>query len=116
MSPRKNYSQMYKEENDTRDKKDFENGVLDKVEEDKKEERVLDDVKEENVMEKVKKVKKEKKKEGVVVGGTLNVRANPNGTIVGVLQDGDVIEILAEEGEWYKIENGFVMAKFIEVK
>ena len=115
MSPRKNYNQMYKEENDTRSKKELKESVYEKVEEPVKEEKILDEVKEDDVMEKVKKVRK-KKKEGVVVNGTLNVRSAPNGDIVGSIPSGEVIEILDEQDGWYKIDRGFVMSKFVEVK
>jgi len=112
MSPRKNYNQMYKEENDVRDEKELAAPVL----EEPAEKKILDDVKEEDVMEKVEKVKKAKKKEGVVVGGTLNIRKNPNGDIIGSYLSGEVIQILEDNGEWLKTDKGYVMKKFIEVK
>lgn len=102
MSPRKNYNQMYKEEADTRDKEEMKETKLQEVEE--------------KPVEEKKPIKKAKKKEGVVVGGTLNVRNAPGGSIIGSLQSGDVIEILEEQDGWYKIDKGFVMAKFVEVK
>lgn len=106
MSPRKNYNQMYKEEADTRNKEEMKETKLYEAEA----------VVEEKPVEEKKPVKKAKKKEGVVVGGTLNIRNTPGGSIIGSLQNGDVIEILEEQNEWYKIDKGFVMAKFVEVK
>lgn len=106
MSPRRNYNQMYKEESDTRNKEEMKESKLYETE---------TEAEEKPVVEK-KPVKKAKKKEGVVVGGTLNVRNAPGGSIIGSLQSGDVIEILEEQDEWYKIDKGFVMAKFVEVK
>lgn len=102
MTPKKNYNQMYKEENDTRDKEEM------------KESKLYEE--EEKPVEEKKPARKPRKKEGVVVGGTLNIRNNPNGDIVGRLPSGEVIEILEEKDGWYKIDKGFVMTKFVEVK
>lgn len=54
---------------------------------------------------------------GKVTGGSLNVRQEPkkNATVVRVLEDGTDIEILGEEGEWYRIDDGFVMARYISI-
>lgn len=105
MPPKKNYNQMYKEEKDVRPKDEMETSVYEKVEK----------TAEEPVKE-VPKPKKPKKKFGVVVGGNLNVREIPNGKIIGNLPSGETIEILEEEDGWYKIDNGYVMAKFVEVR
>ena len=45
---------------------------------------------------------------GAVVGVTswLNVRTGPWGTIIGKLHDSDKVEIMAREGDWYKIRYG----------
>lgn len=101
MPPRKNYNQMYKEENDTRDKEEMREVKLQEEEE--------------KPVEK-KPARKPKKKEGVVVGGTLNIRSNPDGDIIGSLPNGEVVEILEEVDGWYKIDKGYVMAKFVEVR
>ncbi|HBC75727.1 MAG: hypothetical protein A2008_13000 [Candidatus Wallbacteria bacterium GWC2_49_35] len=41
---------------------------------------------------------------GVVMGSYLNVRVEPWGTIIGRLKQGEKINILATEGDWYKIK------------
>lgn len=102
--PRRNYNQMYKEENDVRDKNEMKEGKL-----------YEESVEAEPVEEK-KPVKKPKNKKGTVVGGNLNIRNNPGGDVIGNLSNGEEIEILEDMGEWYKISNGFVMSKFVEVK
>jgi len=47
-----------------------------------------------------------KKQKGIVMtgGDRLNVRVSPWGTIIGKLHDGDEVEIIGKEGDWYKIE------------
>lgn len=105
MPPRKNYNQMYKEEKDVRSKDDMESSVYDKVEKT-----------EEEPIKETPKPKKVKRKFGVVIGGNLNVREAPNGKILTSLPNGETIEIISEEDGWYKIDKGYVMAKFVEVR
>lgn len=51
-----------------------------------------------------------------VFGGTLNIRREPdiNAERVGLLMDGERIEILEDLGEWLKIPEGYVMAKWVK--
>ena len=54
-----------------------------------------------------------------VVGGNLNIRKEPKvaeGNIAGVLLDGTVVEISGEKGDWYRIEQGWIMKKYIEIE
>lgn len=63
-------------------------------------------------------VKARKPKVGVVANCEyLNVRegAGTQFGIAKVLHAGDKVDILAEEKDFYKINNGFVMKQFIEV-
>lgn len=99
MPPRKNYNKMY-------DKKSEESEVT------------PDEVIETTVED----IKKDKPKKapskGKVIGGTLNVRMQPNGNVKKVIQDGTIVRITEDAGDWYKIsspEDGYVMKKFIEV-
>ena len=70
--------------------------------------------------EKKKEVKPAKKKikTGTVIGGlNLNVRAEPNGTIIGSLAPDTKVVIEEDLGDWYRISDpskGFVMKKFVE--
>ena len=60
---------------------------------------------------------------GVVNEGPLNVRSGPSTghTILGYISVGDAVEILASEGDWYKVKasisgrtvTGYVFAKYI---
>lgn len=53
-----------------------------------------------------------------VVGGNLNIRKEAKmaeDNIAGVLSDGTVVEITGEKGDWYRIEQGWIMKKYIEV-
>lgn len=56
---------------------------------------------------------------GRVIKGALNVRTAPEkapGNITRVLKDGAQVEIRDTQGDWYQIEDGFVMKEFVEVK
>ena len=59
---------------------------------------------------------KKKKRTGTVFGGALNIRegASVETGIAGVLEDGAEVEILGEQDGWYKIEGGYVMAKWVK--
>ena len=51
----------------------------------------------------------------------LNVRKNPNGEVVNILNEGTqvVVDPNFEDNDWYKIKeptNGYVMKKYIQVK
>ena len=104
MSPRKNYNKMY-------DKKSEEPAVMTEVTPDEVIETTVEDI-----------VKEDKPKKapssGKVVGGSLNVRFKPDGNVKAVIPDGQIIQIVSEDGDWYKIKSptdGYVMKKFIEV-
>lgn len=71
-----------------------------------KKEPVVEEVKEEKVEEK-------ETKKGVVTA-LLNVRKEPGGEVVKVLNEGEIVNILDEKDGWYKIDDGYVMAKFIK--
>ncbi len=53
-------------------------------------------------------VHKEYVKDGVVLADKLHIRAarSTNANILGVLERGDIIEVLAEDGDWLKIAPG----------
>ena len=65
-----------------------------------------------------------KRKHGTVTVERLNVRdaAGLNGKVMGILKRGDLVEIISkvkdkqQGSEWYQIPDGYVMAKWIEVK
>ena len=71
-----------------------------------KKEPVVEEVKEE-------KVKENEVKHGVVTA-LLNVRKEPGGEVVKVLNEGEIVNILDAKDGWYKIDDGYVMAKFIK--
>ena len=54
---------------------------------------------------------------GRVFGGALNIRKEPSidSEPLGILKDGEQIEILETVGDWYKIEPGYVMAKWVKL-
>lgn len=56
---------------------------------------------------------------GTVTAGPLNVRATPGGTVVGSVNEGDVVTILGTEGNWYRISigdlTGYVSADYVTV-
>lgn len=58
-----------------------------------------------------------KKRIGTVTGGlNLNVRKTPGGEVVGCAAPDSKVDIVGEEGDWYKVSNpfdGYVMKKFI---
>lgn len=58
----------------------------------------------------------QKKITGVVIGGSLNVRAGAglNTEVVTTLPDGTEIEITEPGEEWHKVKDGYVMAKYIQ--
>ena len=64
-----------------------------------------------------KKAAEERRITGTVTGGTLNIRdkAGLDGGIVGTLEDGAKIEVIKDEGDWLRIEGGFVMARWVEL-
>lgn len=59
--------------------------------------------------------RKPAKKMGNVFGGNLNIRKEPDVTSerVGLLMNGERIEILEDLGEWLRIAEGYVMAKWV---
>lgn len=58
------------------------------------------------------------KNEGVVVADTLNVRNKPNGNIIGMLSNGDIIRIDKKVDNWYSIfygnNGGYVSADYVK--
>ena len=56
---------------------------------------------------------------GTVNAGPLNVRATPGGTVVGSVNKGDVVTILATVDGWYQITfgdlNGYVSSAYVTV-
>ena len=50
-----------------------------------------------------------------VFGGTLNIRKEPTtaADIVGTFADGTNVTILEDQGEWLKVEAGYIMAKWV---
>lgn len=71
----------------------------------------VEEVKEEVVVKEEPKKKEPKTGE---VTTLLNVRRKPAGEILKQIQPGEKVNILAKEGDWYKIDDGYVMAKFIK--
>lgn len=59
--------------------------------------------------------KKEEKIIATVTGGDLNIRPTHSTSEppIGVLKDGQEVEILTVGKEWCKIEGGYVMKKFL---
>ena len=57
-------------------------------------------------------------KVGVVNVDRLNVRKNPTieSDVVKIINKNDEVIIIEEEGEFYKVKDGFVMQKFIDEK
>lgn len=104
MSPRKNYNKMY-------DNKSEEPAVMTEVTPDEVIETTVEDIVKENRSKKA-------PSSGKVIGGSLNVRIKPDGNVKKVIQDGTIVRITEDAGDWYKIsspEDGYVMKKFIEV-
>lgn len=62
----------------------------------------------------VEETKKKKEEKTGTVTAFLNVRKTPGGEIVKILKEGDVVKILGEESDWYKIEDGYVKKKYIK--
>ena len=56
-----------------------------------------------------------KKKVGVVIGGNLNLREEPDllADIVKVLPVGEKITVLEDCGDWLRVEGGYVVSKWI---
>lgn len=50
-----------------------------------------------------------------VVYHRCNVRATPNGVIVGKVSKGDVLEIVNETGHWFETSHGFVFDKCLRI-
>lgn len=60
-------------------------------------------------------------KKGVVNVDTARVRETPNGTMVGLVDFNDEVEILAEEGDWYKVnvdeyKNCYIAKRLVTIK
>lgn len=57
-----------------------------------------------------------KKKTRTVTGGALNVREKPSlkAKVVRVLDNGTKITVQEDLGEWLRIEDGYVMARWTE--
>lgn len=54
---------------------------------------------------------------GRVIYGNLNVRSTPEvaaGNITGVLKNASPVEVLEAKDGWYRIGEGWIMAKYIE--
>ncbi|MBQ9031852.1 MAG: SH3 domain-containing protein [Parasporobacterium sp.] len=68
--------------------------------------------------EKAGKAQKEKpaKRTGTVFGGSLNIRPQPNTDAdpVGVIRNGEEVEILEDLGDWYKVDAGYVMSRWVK--
>lgn len=68
----------------------------------------------------VKKAAEKKEKEtvrtGKVFGGSLNIRPEPgvDNIPTGQLNDGTEIVILEDLGEWFRIDKGYVMSKWVK--
>ena len=58
-----------------------------------------------------------KKGKVVTKSTSLNIRnlADSNSKKVGTLQKGEIVEIIGESGNWYKIHNGYVSKDYIEI-
>lgn len=88
--------------------------------EETKEEQVVEEVKEEEpIVEETPKVEENKELKlvpefGKVTTSLLNVRKEPNGEIVKTLKANEQVSILGEEGDWYMIDNGYVMKQYIQ--
>lgn len=56
------------------------------------------------------------RKKGTVFGGVLNVRKEPDvqSDRVRYLQSGTEVTILEDLGEWLRIEDGYIMAKWVK--
>lgn len=54
----------------------------------------------------------------IVTGGKLNVRQAPTkaAAVVNVLEDAAEITILEDLGDWYRIEDGYVMKQYLKKK
>lgn len=61
--------------------------------------------------------KKELLRKGVVNCNLLNLRKEPNGDILEILEKGTEVFIVseAENKEWLQLKSGFVMSKFIDI-
>lgn len=56
-------------------------------------------------------------KNTVKVDTTLNIRNNPNGTVIGKLKNGDSVNIIDYQDEWFKIgTNQWVSSNYIHTK
>ena len=66
--------------------------------------------------EKKKTAKKTELKRGKVFGGNLNVRKQPgyDAGVIGYMENGAEIEILEDLGDWLRIADGYVAAKWVE--
>lgn len=83
------------------------------VEEKKEEAPVEEEVKEEPVVEEKK--PKMINEFGRVVGTQLlNVRKSPNGEILKTIKANEQVTIYGVEGDWYMIDNGYVMKQYIQ--
>lgn len=71
---------------------------------------------EETVVKKPRSTKKTSKKGKVVNCSLLNVRENSSvaAKVIRCIPTGTEVEILGEEGDFYKIADGFVMKSYIE--
>lgn len=48
-----------------------------------------------------------------VGSSTLNVRSTAGGSVVSSVREGEQLNILSREGDWYKTDKGYVSAKFV---
>lgn len=57
-----------------------------------------------------------KKKVGVVIGGNLNLREEPDllADVVKVLPVGATITVLEDCGDWLRVDGGYVVSKWIQ--
>jgi uncharacterized protein YgiM (DUF1202 family) len=60
-----------------------------------------------------------KMKKGTVTAGSLNIRKQPDGEIIGKIKKGDIVYIFKEEGDWLRIffegNPGYVMKKYVNI-
>lgn len=68
-------------------------------------------------MARAKKTTVEKKITGTVYGGGLYIRKEPDliAGINGVLANGTSVEILEAGKDWHRIEQGYIMAKWVNL-
>ena len=81
---------------------------------------MLEKEREKDIKEKLEKSKEEEIKKAKyysIVADALNVREtpDPNGKVIGVYYEHDIVEIVSKEGDWYKTEDGYIKAGYLQV-